>query len=79
MAPDPTPEPSEASAALHSLKCRCGTYKEKGASFCGPCYHTLPHALRTGLRNHQGAAYEAAYERACRVLDTVFGGPPAVA
>ena len=54
---------------LKSNGCYCGAAKNRGRSFCFPCYSALPKDLRTALWNTLRFGYEEAYEEACKWLE----------
>lgn len=46
----------------------CGGKKLPGRSFCGACYHQLPHDLQRHLYYRLGDGYEEAYDEAREFL-----------
>lgn len=48
----------------------CGKHKERGRSFCLPCYKRLPANMRQTLYRSFGSGYSTAYDEAKEWLKT---------
>lgn len=56
---------AEAVRELGALLCSvCGKPKQKGRSFCGPCYHTLPPEMQRALYKTLSEGYASAFDEA---------------
>lgn len=49
---------------LKSRECFCGKPKDRGKSFCGKCYRSLPQGMKYALYSHIMGGYGAAYDKA---------------
>jgi hypothetical protein len=58
----------EALNNLKSLRCQCGSSKDRGRVFCFRCYWSLPVDMRNALWRRMGQGFEEACEGASRWL-----------
>ena len=56
-------------AELRGDRCRCGSTKARGQTFCRTCYFLIPPSTRKRLYERIGEGYEGAYRDCCEYLD----------
>lgn len=62
---------------LRGVECHCGKRKHSMQTFCGKCYHSLPHGMRQRLYDRIGSGYAEAHANAIAFLDERAGRLPA--
>ena len=56
---------------LGGEQCRCGSLKDKGRTFCLPCYDRLPPVMKRALYRLLDRGYAASYRAAVEYLDSL--------